>query len=225
MAEPATGGPEAIDKSAAATVKRITSERGPFALVENPPINPSYDPESVDVDRVADAFEYAELAAEYGEQPVRRKIGELMQALGNGNSVTPLFWQGGENGMSLVHAWFGPNFPLFRHSHPAHGDCLYFVLAGEAVLGRRRLKAGSTFFIPNGMPYRYQAGPAGVEVLEFRAGGGESGAPGMKLHETSLDSIQRLIDTANENRPQWQAPTRIGETALRQAALDDARDD
>lgn len=205
--------------------RRITSERGPFEINENPAINPAYPPEAIDVDKVADAFEYGELAAEYGEEPVRQKIGEMMRSLGNGSSVTPLFWQGGENGMSLVHAWFGPNFPLFRHSHPAYGDCLYYVVAGEAVLGRRRLKAGSTFFIPNGMPYKYKAGPAGVEVLEFRAGGGEPDAPGMKLHETSLDSIQRLIDAADENRPNWQAPTRIGETALRQAALDgDAED-
>jgi hypothetical protein len=200
--------------------RRIESERGPFAINENPSINPSYAPESLDPDKAADAFDYAELAAEYGEAPVREKIGEMMQALGHGNSVTPLFWQGGENGMSLVHAWFGPNFPLFRHSHPAHGDCLYYVVAGEAILGRRRLKAGSTFFIPNGMPYKYRAGPAGVEVLEFRAGGGEPGAPGMQLHETSLDAIQRIIDTADENRPSWQAPSRIGETALRQAELD-----
>lgn len=200
--------------------RRITSERGPFAINENPPINPSYDPQDVDVEKAADAFEYGELAAEHGEGPVREKIGEMMRALGHGNSVTPLFWQGGENGMSLVHAWFGPNFPLFRHSHPAHGDCLYYVVAGEAILGRRRLKAGSTFFIPNGMPYKYRAGPAGVEVLEFRAGGGDPDAPGMQLHETSLDAIQRLIDIADENRASWQAPTRIGETALRQAEID-----
>lgn len=205
--------------------RRITSERGPFEINENPAINPAYPPEAIDVDKVADAFEYGDLAAEHGEAPVRQKIGEMMRALGNGSSVTPLFWQGGENGMSLVHAWFGPNFPLFRHSHPAYGDCLYYVVAGEAVLGRRRLKAGSTFFIPNGMPYKYKAGPAGVEVLEFRAGGGEPDAPGMKLHETSLDAIQRLIDAADENRPNWQAPTRIGETALRQAALDEDADD
>jgi len=200
--------------------KPYESERGPFTIVENPPINPPYEPDAIDVDKVADGFEYGELAERYGEAPVRRKIGEMMRAYGRGNSVTPLLWQGGETGMSLVHAWFGPNFPLFRHSHPAHGDCLYFVLAGEAILGRRRLRAGSTFFLPNGMPYKYRAGPAGVEVLEFRAGGGEPGAPGMQLHEHSLDAIQHLIDEADQNRPGWQAPTRIGETALRQAALD-----
>jgi hypothetical protein len=201
-------------------LKPYESERGPFAINENPPINPPYDPEAVDVNKAADAFEYSELAEQCGETAVRRKLGEMMRAFGGGNSVTPLFWQGGENGMSLVHAWFGPNFPLFRHSHPAYGDCLYYVLAGEAILGKRRLGAGSTFFIPNGMPYKYHAGPAGVEVLEFRAGGGEPGAPGMQLHEHSLEAIQRLIDEANENRSQWEAPQRIGETALRQAALD-----
>ena len=65
------------------------------------------------------------------------------------------------------------------------------------------------------MPYKYTAGPAGVEVLEFRAGGGEAGAPGMKLDEHSLDSIQRIIDRADEHRDTWKLPEHIGDTALR----------
>ena len=124
--------------------------------------------------------------------------------------------------MSLVHVWVGPNFPLFRHSHPKYGDCLYYVVAGEVILGRRRLGPGSGFFVPNGMPYKYTAGPAGVEVLEFRAGGGEPSAPGMKLDEHSLDSIQNIIDGANEHVDEGQVPERIGDTALRQAEYDNA---
>ncbi len=203
---------------------RHVSDRGPFAVFANPTMSSSYEAEAVDLNKAADAFDYAELAEKYGEEPVRRKIGEMMKAFAHGTSVTPLFWQGGDNGMSLVHAWFGPNFPLFRHSHPAYGDCLYYVLAGEVILGRRRLGAGSGFFVPNGMPYKYTAGPAGVEVLEFRAGGGEQGAPGMQLHEHSLEAIQRIIDAADVNRGSWQAPTRFGETTLRQADLFDTDD-
>ena len=203
---------------------RHLSERGPFAVFENPTMTASYEPEAIDVDKAADAFEYSELAEKYGEEPVRQKLGEMIRSFAHGTSVTPLFWQGGDNGMSLVHAWFGPNFPLFRHSHPAYGDCLYYVLAGEVILGRKRLGAGSGFFIPNGMPYKYTAGPAGVEVLEFRAGGGEAGAPGMQLHEHSLDAIQRIIDAADANRDQWQAPTQFGETTLRQADLEPSDD-
>ena len=70
------------------------------------------------------------------------------------------------------------------------------------------------------MPYKYKAGPAGVEVLEFRAGGGDADAPGMKLDEHSLDAIQRIIDGAKANQPDWELPDNVGDTALRQAEID-----
>jgi len=173
------------------------------------------------VDKAADGFEYSALAEKYGEEPVRQKIGEMVQAFSPGASTTPLFAQRTPNGMSLIHVWFGPNFPLFRHSHPRYGDCLYYVVAGEITMGKRRLGPGSGFFVPNGMPYKYTAGPDGVELLEFRAGGGEEGAPGMKLDEHSLDSIQRIIDGANAHRDEWQAPQRVGDTALLQSQRGD----
>ncbi len=200
--------------------KRYVSERGPFEIWENPEIKPSFRPEAIDVDKAADGFEYGALAENCGEEPVRRKIGEMLKSYAQGTSTTPLFVQGGPTGMSLYHVWFGPNLPLFRHSHPRFGDCLYYVVAGELILGNRRLGPGSGFFVPNGHPYKYTAGPAGVEVLEFRAGGGESDAPGMKLDEHSLESIQRVIDGANENRDSWHLPAKPGDTALRQAELD-----
>ena len=193
--------------------KGYVSARGPFEIFENPPINAPYPSEAVNVDRAADGFEYGALAEEFGEEPVRQKIGEMIKAATPGASTTPLFAQQTEGGMNLVHVWFGPNFPLFRHSHPKYGDCLYYVVAGEVILGRRRLGPGSGFFVPNGMPYKYTAGPAGVELLEFRAGGGEDEAPGMKLDEHSLDSIQHIIDRSNEHVDEWQLPERIGDTA------------
>ena len=122
--------------------------------------------------------------------------------------------------MSLAHVWFGANYPLFRHSHPRYGDCLYYVVAGEITMGNRTLGRGSTIFVPNGQPYKYTAGPAGVELLEFRAGGGDSMAPGLKIDETSLEGIQQIIDTAYENDSLWQAPERMGDTALRQAEIE-----
>jgi hypothetical protein len=73
-------------------------------------------------------------------------------------------------------------------------------------MGSRVLRAGDGFFVPNGMPYKYRAGPEGVEVLEFRAGGGDADAPSMKLDESSLDSLRRIIDSAREHQPEWQAP-------------------
>ena len=98
------------------------------------------------------------------------------------------------------------------------------MVAGEIILGRRRLGPGSGFFVPNGMPYKYKAGPAGVEVLEFRAGGGDGDAPGMKLDEHSLAAIDRIIDGAREQQDGWQLPENIGDTALRQAEVDRAED-
>jgi len=203
-----------------ATQKGYVSARGPFKIWANPTMTPPASAEDVDVSKVADGFEYSALAEKFGEEETRQKIGEMVKSFVPGVSTTSLFGQGGQNGMSLVHVWFGPNFPLFRHSHPAYGDCLYYVVAGELFLGKRRLGPGSGFFVPNGMPYKYTAGPAGVEVLEFRAGGGEEGAPGMKLDEQSLDSIQRIIDASDELSETWVAPENFGDTALRQAEID-----
>ena len=206
---------EAVNQS-----RKYASERGPFAINANPAINQPYPREKVDGDLAAAVFAHEPLAQKFGEDAARRKIGEMVKAFMPGTTTTPLFDQPGPNGMSLAHIWFGPNFPLFRHSHPGLGDCLYYVVAGEIVMGKRRLAAGSTFFLPNGQPYRYTAGAAGVELLEFRAGGGVSGAPGLKLDETSLDSLQKIIDGSYENDHLWEAPERIGDTALRQARID-----
>ena len=74
---------------------RHVSERGPFAIWENPKLRPTFPPEAIDVNKAADGFEYGELAEEYGEEPVRRKIGEMIQSYGHGTSTTPLFSQPG----------------------------------------------------------------------------------------------------------------------------------
>jgi len=154
---------------------RYGSSRGRFEVFEAPPIRRPPTPEQVadlDLSRAADGFDYSDLVTTHEEQDVRDAIAEMARAIAPGSAVTPLFAQRTPDGMSLVHAWFGPNFPLFRHSHPKYGDCLYYIVAGSIVMGSRVLKAGDGFFVPNGAPYKYQAGPDGVEVLEFRAGGG-----------------------------------------------------
>ncbi len=199
--------------------KKYVSARGPFEIFTNTKINPPGPRRPVDPEAAAAYFEHSALAEKHGEEPVRRKIAEMVESIQGGSAVTVLFSQPAPGGMSLVHAWFGPNFPLFAHSHPRYGDCLYYVVAGEAILGTQRLGPGAGFFVPNGHPYKYTAGPAGVEVLEFRAGGGEPDAPGMKLDEHALSSIQQLIDRANQHRDSWKAPENIGDTAFRQAEL------
>ena len=200
--------------------QRHASHRGKFEIFHAPDITPPPTPEQVadaDLSAAADGFDYAGLLAKHDEPEVRDAINEMVRAIAPGSAVTPLIWQGGPDGMSLVHAWFGPHFPLFRHSHPAHGDCLYYVVSGQAIIGNRVLKAGDGFFVPNGMPYKYRAGPEGFEVLEFRAGGGVAGAPSMKLEESSVESIRRIAETAREHHHEWVAPRQIADSPLRQA--------
>lgn len=201
-------------------VKVRESERGPFAIWENPEMGQAYELDQALAEQVAEGFDISALAEKFGETPARERLVDMLKAIGPGVSTTMLFSQPGPNGMSLAHVWFGADFPLFRHSHPRFGDCLYYVIAGEIIIGRRRLGPGSGFFVPNGMPYKYTAGPAGVELLEFRAGGGDAEAPGMKFDELSLDAVQNLIDRAKDARPGWKRPERIGDTALVQAELD-----
>jgi hypothetical protein len=102
-----------------------------------------------------------------------------------------LFRDVASNGFSLVHAWFGENFPLPRHKHA--GDCLYFVLKGELRMGSKIVSAGDGLFVPSGRPYTYRAGPGGVEVLEFRM-------------VSSFD-----MDTLDQDLEKWQSYTQIGE--------------
>ena len=196
------------------------SERGPFKINENPAINTPLPSGKLNEEHAAKAFDYSTLAEKYGEEAVREKVVEMAKSFSEGTSTTLLFGQGGPSGMSLAHVWFGANFPLFRHSHPQYGDCLYYVIAGEISLGKRKLGPGSTFFLPNGMPYKYTAGPAGVELLEFRAGGGVKDAPGLSLDELSLDALDRLIEGYKANRDKWQQPKKIGDVAFRQQELD-----
>lgn len=85
---------------------------------------------------------------------------------GRGEKTLLLFSEPGENGFSLLYAWFKSGYVLPRHSHNA--DCLYFVLGGELRMGSHVLRKGDGFFIPCDHAYGYEAGPEGVEILEFR---------------------------------------------------------
>ena len=134
-------------------VKVRESERGPFAIWENPEMGQAYALDQAQAEQVADGFEFSALAEKFGEVPAREKVVEMLKSIGPGVATTLLFSQTGANGMMLAHVWFGANFPLFRHSHPRFGDCLYYVIAGEILVGKRRLGSGSGFFVPNGMPY------------------------------------------------------------------------
>ena len=191
-----------------------------FEIFANPEMNERYTWQRADWSQATANWEMSDLIEKYGDGEVRDKMTEVLKSYAGGMVITGLFAEGGmENrgkrprrGCSLTHIWVGPGFPLFRHSHPGSGDCLYYVTNGELIVGRRHLGPGSGFFIPAGMPYKYTGGPNGAELLEFHPGGGDPDQPGLKVDERTMDSMQRLIDDANENRHRWKRPKRIGDT-------------
>ncbi len=89
------------------------------------------------------------------EPPAMEELAEWATA--SGQVVKVLFGDPDAGGMSLVWSWFAPNFPLPRHSHSS--DCLYYVTKGELHMGRQVVKEGEGFFVPDGAPYAYSAGP------------------------------------------------------------------
>jgi quercetin dioxygenase-like cupin family protein len=117
--------------------------------------------------------------------------------LAAGAKVTVLFKGDGPDDMSLVHAWFGPNYRLPRHTHSA--DCLYFVVAGEAIMGNRVVKAGDGFFVKADQPYAYSAGADGIQILEFRAATGFD----MKILDQTVERWKPIVDIARANHERW----------------------
>jgi quercetin dioxygenase-like cupin family protein len=96
-----------------------------------------------------------------------RKLAEATGAYPTaGTKTVVLFCEPGDQGLSLVYVWFKSGYILPRHSHNV--DCLYYVLGGELHMGTQVLRKGDGIFIPANAAYTYEAGPNGVEVLEFR---------------------------------------------------------
>jgi quercetin dioxygenase-like cupin family protein len=85
---------------------------------------------------------------------------------GSSARLTVPFRQEGPGGFSLVSIEFAPGYMLPRHSHSS--DCLYYIVEGSIVMGRRKLGPGDGFFLPAEQSYAYHAGPKGVKLLEFR---------------------------------------------------------
>jgi quercetin dioxygenase-like cupin family protein len=108
-----------------------------------------------------------------------------------------LFKGDGDDGFSLVKAWFGPHYVLPRHSHDS--DCAYYVLAGSLKMGAQELQPGDGFFVPAGAPYGYDAGPDGVEVLEFRT----RTSFGMDIHGGQVDRLRKMAAVAEEHGDRW----------------------
>ncbi len=202
-------------------------------IVEGPRVVAFESPKMAPVTSTPDDIDDAELGAriaapalraKYDEAEVNETLGRMIKSGSGGAAVTPLVLQktAEGNGMFLVHAWFGPNSKVAGHSHPAYGDCLYYVVAGEAIMGTKRLRAGATFFVPEGKSYSVNAGPAGLEFLEFRCGGPNPDEPLIRFEETSLDSVRRCIEANEAHKSEWKKPDHINDVALLQAEYDAA---
>ena len=104
------------------------------------------------------------------------------------SQLTVPFQQEGPGGFSLVTVDFGPGFLLPRHSHSS--DCLYYIVEGQIVMGKRELGRGDGFFLPADQPYAYRAGPEGVKLLEFR----HRAAFDMKIYEKDMALYRAKVE-------------------------------
>jgi quercetin dioxygenase-like cupin family protein len=97
---------------------------------------------------------------------VAETYGRRLAKLDEFTTPTVVFTQPETNGVSIVHFTMDAGHQLPSHSHSA--DCLYYVLAGEVVMGKRSIKPGGGFFVPADTTYTYKAGAEGVTLIEFR---------------------------------------------------------
>jgi len=132
---------------------------------------------------------------------VLARLAEAGVKPGIGEQNLVLFSEPGETGMSLVYVWFKSHYQLPPHSHNC--DCLYYVLDGELRIGSRVLHRGDGLFIPAGHVYAYEAGAAGVEVLEFR----NATRFDITLSNRNPERWERILNTFQQRAPVWQQET------------------
>jgi quercetin dioxygenase-like cupin family protein len=121
-----------------------------------------------------------------------------------------------EGGFSILRVWFKADYPVPRHTHDA--DCLYYIVAGSAILGSQTLRPGDGFFIPAGAPYAYDAGPEGVELLEIRH---DAWQFDIQMLEASAGKWAAIAETIGTHRNAWEADT-VSPTLVANRAADAA---
>jgi hypothetical protein len=107
-------------------------------------------------------------------------------------------------GFSLIRLWFKSAFPLPRHVHNV--DCLYYIVGGSLRFGQQELGVGDGFFVGRDAPYHYTPGPAGVELLEFRA----ADAFNIRVLANNQAFWDRAVETIRSHHSAWlseQRPT------------------
>lgn len=107
------------------------------------------------------------MRAEGLEGPVLSGFARAEEAgMHQGHRVICLYRSPLPDGPSLCHMWLKSGFITPRHKHDT--NCIYYVLAGEMRLGNASAGPGDGLFVPEGTVYSIEAGPEGLEVLEFR---------------------------------------------------------
>ena len=103
--------------------KRYVSERGPFSIQANHQMKPTIPVGTFEGKKhVAENWDISRLLDDCdNKEKICEMLGEMLELAASGSSEHRLQMQEGENGMRLAHVWFGPNFHLFRHSHPLRG--------------------------------------------------------------------------------------------------------
>jgi hypothetical protein len=114
-------------------------------------------------------------------------------------------------GMSLTHVWFKSGYPLPLHSHTS--DCLYYLLAGSIRVGTETLGPGDGFFVASDVPYTYETGPDGAEVLEFRA----TDALNIRFMAKQKRAWDKTVARLREKRDDWASEVPPSEKAAQKA--------
>lgn len=128
------------------------------------------------------------------------RLAEAGVGRGSGERSVVLFKEPGEQGFSLIQLWFKSGYILPPHSHD--GDCLYYVTGGELRIGTQVLRKGDGMHIPAHCGYSYEAGPEGVEVLEFR----NATRFGITLQGTAAN-WERIATVFRERAAAWENET------------------
>jgi hypothetical protein len=156
--------------------------------------------------RAADALDYAEHPIQQIDDPSPAVLGAFAgfsRYEDHGAEVKLLY---ARPGFSLTSVWFKSGYPLALHSHT--GGCLYYIVAGGIRIGKERLGPGDGFFVDHDVPYTYETGPEGVEVLEFRA----TDKLDIRFKANTAAAWDKIIAKMGARQGAWSSEPRPSET-------------
>jgi hypothetical protein len=129
----------------------------------------------------------------FPELPSGIAVDMVVALLTVGARADVVFRDSRPDGFSVVNLRLAPHVILPAHHHDA--DCLYYVVSGWIMLGRRRIDAGGGFRVLAKQPYAYRAGSDGATVLEFR----HTTSFNMVITENSEAKWREMADVASQN--------------------------